>query len=404
MYFRPALANLSLELLMNKTVECLINIMAAALNARPLNTDFEGVDFPALLRLADFHRIDIPMYYALKDTEGVPKEILNELKNRQEINSLKFAVTGAETDYLNSLLEKEEIPYMLLKGSVIRDLYPHPDMRTSCDVDYLVNAEDMAKIERLMADAGFTFASQSNSVDTYKKPPFVCIEVHTELMGGHEEFDCLHSLWENALPLGDGVFGKKMSHDDFYAYSVVHIAKHLTVGGSGIRPLMDMYLYLKNYENTLNWEYIYSTLATVGLDTLGRELKILCEHWFCGGDTSDVTPGLSRYIVNSGIFGTTRNAETQREVYRRSGAKISKRPNFLRVAFLSYKNMTLRYPSLKTPLLLPLYWVIRIFDVLLHKREKIAPLLGNATEVSQENVEKTQDLFARLNIIRTEEN
>lgn len=388
---------------MNKTVNCLIDIMAAALGARPLNTDLRGVDFHALLRLAEFHKLDIPMYYVLRDAEGVPEDISNELKKRQEINSLKFAVVGAETEYLNSKFQEANIPYMLLKGSVIRELYPHPDMRTSCDVDYLIKRDDSDRVEELMTASGFSFDNRNSGVDTYNKPPFVCIEIHRALMSGHEEFDCLHSLWENSVPLADADIGRKMCHDDFYIYTIVHIAKHITYGGSGIRPIMDMYLYLKNYESRLNWEYIYSTLASVGLDTLGRELKILCEHWFSEGGKSDVTAELSEYVVESGIFGTVSNAEAQQEVYKKTNSAISKRPNFLKVAFLSYKNMALRYPSLKkVPFLLPIYWLIRIFDVLLHKREKIAPLLGNATEVSAEKVEKTQGLFTRLGIIKSE--
>lgn len=194
-----------------------------------------------------------------------------------------------------------------------------------------------------------------------------------------------------------------MSHNDFYIYTIVHIAKHVTYGGSGIRPLMDMYLYLKNYRDILDWDYIYSTLSTVGLDTLGKELDALQNHWFCGGEKTDVTDSLSEYVISSGIFGTVKNSEAQREVYRRSGAEISKKPSFLKTAFLSYKNMTLRYPSLKTPILLPVYWVIRIVDVLLHKREKIAPLMGPTTKVEEAEIQKTEKLFTRLGIINKSE-
>ena len=197
---------------MNKTVNCLIDIMAASLGARPLNTDFEGVDFHALIKLANIHRIDIPMYYALKDVSGIPEELQAELKKRQDVNALKSAVVSAETEYLNGVFDKNQIPYMLLKGSVIRELYPSPDMRTSCDVDYLTKPEDTDKIEKLMRESGYSFDNRNGGVDNYNKPPFVCIEIHRELMGGHEEFDCLHHLWENAVALEDTNLGRKMSH------------------------------------------------------------------------------------------------------------------------------------------------------------------------------------------------
>ncbi len=40
-------------------------------------------------------------------------------------------------------LERTEISYIPLKGSVIKDLYPEPWMRTSCDIDILVHEEDL---------------------------------------------------------------------------------------------------------------------------------------------------------------------------------------------------------------------------------------------------------------------
>ena len=185
-----------------------------------------------------------------------------------------------------------------------------------------------------------------------------------------------------------------MSHEDFYVYTVVHIAKHLTCGGSGIRPIMDMYLYLKNYQDILNWDYINTTLGTVGLCTLESELKKLCDWWFGGGEAADVTRSLSAYLVASGIFGTVNNAEVQREVYKKTGANITKRPGLLKMTFLSYKNLVIRYPSLKkAPFLLPFYWIIRIFQVLLHKRDKIAPLIGNTTTIHQEKINETRKFF-----------
>ncbi len=389
---------------MNKTEAFLINAMAAAIGARPLNDDLEGVDFHALLGLADFHNISIPLYYALTESAAsIPTEFFEKLKKAQEFNSLKFAVTSAETEYLNRLFDKENIPYMLLKGSVIRALYPRPDMRTSCDVDYLINPQDCEKIEKLMLKSGFSFTTSNPWVDTYKKLPFVAVEIHRELMGGHKEFDCLLDLFDRGVPLENTRIGKKMCKDDFYIYTIVHIAKHITYGGSGIRPIMDMHLFLKNFEQSLDWDYINQRLASVNLATLEKELRTLCEHWFSGGEKSEITENLAQYILASGIFGTVNNSEVQQTVYKNKGVEISKRPSILKTAFLSYKNMTLRYPSLKkAPFLLPFYWVIRVADVLLHKREKIAPLLGKSTEITEAQVEKITDLFSKLGIINNQ--
>ena len=48
-----------------------------------------------------------------------------------------------ELERLKETLEEAEIPFILLKGSVIRKYYPEPWMRTSCDIDILVKKEDL---------------------------------------------------------------------------------------------------------------------------------------------------------------------------------------------------------------------------------------------------------------------
>jgi hypothetical protein len=41
------------------------------------------------------------------------------------------------------VLEKAKIPHIPLKGSVLRKLYKEPWLRTSCDIDILVQEETL---------------------------------------------------------------------------------------------------------------------------------------------------------------------------------------------------------------------------------------------------------------------
>ena len=43
-------------------------------------------------------------------------------------------------------IKKVQIPFLPLKGSVIRQYYPEPWMRTSCDIDILVDFEKDAHV------------------------------------------------------------------------------------------------------------------------------------------------------------------------------------------------------------------------------------------------------------------
>lgn len=55
-------------------------------------------------------------------------------------------------------LESVEISFLPLKGSVLRQYYPEPWMRTSCDIDILVHENDLEKTtEYLVRDLGYIY-------------------------------------------------------------------------------------------------------------------------------------------------------------------------------------------------------------------------------------------------------
>ena len=51
-------------------------------------------------------------------------------------------------------------------------------------------------------------------------------------------------------------FGYRFSDEDFYLFLTAHEYKHYSWGGTGLRSLMDVYVYLKNLEGRLDWNYI----------------------------------------------------------------------------------------------------------------------------------------------------
>ena len=61
----------------------------------------------------------------------------------------KLSEYKAEYENLCSAFEKAQIPFLPLKGSVIRKYYPEAWMRTSCDIDILVHDEDVGRAKEI---------------------------------------------------------------------------------------------------------------------------------------------------------------------------------------------------------------------------------------------------------------
>lgn len=65
----------------------------------------------------------------------------------------RYKTINCELEQIGKTLEKANIPFILLKGSVIRKYYPESWMRTSCDIDILVNELDLNSAIRLLCDS-----------------------------------------------------------------------------------------------------------------------------------------------------------------------------------------------------------------------------------------------------------
>lgn len=60
----------------------------------------------------------------------------------------RYEKINYELGRLRKVLNEAEIPFIPLKGSVIRQYYPEPWMRTSCDIDVLVHESDLSVLFR----------------------------------------------------------------------------------------------------------------------------------------------------------------------------------------------------------------------------------------------------------------
>jgi hypothetical protein len=53
--------------------------------------------------------------------------------------------------------------------------------------------------------------------------------------------------------------------EDFYIYQMGHLYKHYSKGGSGIRSVLDTYIYLKRYEDILDRGYLDKEFEKMGI-------------------------------------------------------------------------------------------------------------------------------------------
>lgn len=105
------------------------------------------------------------------------------------------------------------------------------------------------------------------------------------------------------LVRADG-FEYSFSSEDFYIFMLAHEYKHYTLSGTGLRSLVDTFVFLRKWNETLNWDYIFTELETLGLSGFEKQNRELAYSLFFGRQLSDSKKDMLMYFMTSGTFGT----------------------------------------------------------------------------------------------------
>ena len=165
------------------------------------------------------------------------------------------------------VLLKNEGDILPLKGAVLRELYPKPEYRQMGDLDYLVDSDEdimkqMGDVLHMLGYADGEGVGLESSHDVYMKPPYMEVEIHRRLLPPTEE-NHWHTddIWERLVKDKSNPYLLHMTNEDFYLFHLLHFEKHYSMGGSGIRSILDQYYLMKQYGNTMDWDYINRLLT-----------------------------------------------------------------------------------------------------------------------------------------------
>lgn len=295
---------------------------------------------------------------------------------------------------ISSAFEAEKISHILLKGSVIKNLYPQSWLRTSRDIDILVHKEDLpAAAGKLCDDLGFTRKSEGRHDVSFVNDEGICIELHFSLMEKEriESYSAvLDRVWDYATAENGG-YRNILCDEMAYFYHIAHMAKHFKVGGCGLRPFVDLCLMEKKM--TCHTEKLTSLLKEGGLLKFAAVSKALGEAWFSGGEHTAETLAMERYILDGGAFGS--------EKTRKEANKIKGDGKYIRSRlFVPYDYLKVAYPIVgRYKFLFPIFEFVRIFSFLFGKKKKFRKkYLEEIKNISDDKANEIKGLFEYLEL------
>ena len=300
-----------------------------------------------------------------------------------------------ELERLKETLEEAKIPFIPLKGSVIRKYYPEPWMRTSCDIDILVKEKDADNAaEYLQTQLQYGVDRKGQHDVSMFTASNVHVELHFKLLDSDfKQVKDLIDVWsgDEISLLSDSEY--QMSKELFLLYHIYHMAKHFVHGGCGIKPFIDLWI-IKNKVG-FDEEKAQKMLQESGLLAFFERSTDLVNVWFEGKEHSEITQEMEDYILQGGVYGTLKQNLAMSQ--NKKGGKFK---HLLSKVFLSYKDMSIYYPSLKKcPVLFPVYQVRRWCRILFCGGRKAAMNEIKVNKnITTEEQERAKKLLEELNL------
>ena len=346
----------------------------------------------SILKCAAAQDVDHLVALALKQN-GLLGDRRGEIEKRIFKAVYRYESLKYEYDSLCNALEGACIPFVPLKGAVIRRLYPEAWMRTSCDIDILVHRGDLDKAASLLREQMKYSVGERDTHDiSMFSPGGVHVELHFDLVEeGRANNACslLSDVWNHVSVCNGTAYRYEMSDAFFYFYHVAHMAKHFENGGCGIRPFIDLWLLERMEEGCEDARN--ELLSRGGLLRFAEVSRKLSRVWFSGDHPDELSLQMQYYLLSGGIYGSVDN-----KVAVQQGKKGGKLSYIFSRMFASYDMLKRYYPILeKHRWLMPVCQVRRWFMLFDPKVAKMARQEVKASGSLEEAKAEDTSLFIK---------
>ena len=407
---------------MDSNQQLLVNLLSAAIRGQKYKKNIEkGVNWQAVFEESKAHQIHTLIYPIVKNRDTHP-EPNNKLMSEWQKTTLFAGIEQIQhmqkmKDVL-SAFNQSNIPVIALKGLVLRELYPQPELRTMGDADILVHKDHMSDAKNLLLQIGYYESRADSKHIHFSHPTHLAVELHQRLTNPKfiqhtQSFEA--DIWKNAVPVDIcNVPVLKLAPEDQILYLCLHMASHFLRSGFGLRQLCDLVLLVESLESAIDWRVFYQRSEIYGIQRFTAILFTLCKQMFDmkapypldtlpEDETSYGNPLIDEIaddIISSGVFGNKTfarvfgNSLLQYADYKDCSHFSGKVKYYMSLLFPAPKRLAHRYAyAVKYPFLTPVAWMHRIIH---HMSRKEFMLYVKATLFSSKKTVSVLKKRAKL--------
>ena len=350
-------------------------------------------DAELCLRLAKQHNMTSLVGYAITRTDNlVDSAFYDRFRNQYYQTISCVTAMDVEIQRIKETLEKNGLDFVLLKGAFIRQLYPARWMRVSSDIDILIREKSLKKAISVLTDSLKFQQSKTTDHDVLLlSPRGIQLELHYVLTRREwKAQEVLDNVWNWCYPSPESKHEYIMKDEFLYFYHVFHAAKHFTLGGCGVRSVLDTYIL--NHFVDFNSEKRIQILEQGNLLLFANKLEEIAYKWFSDADVTSFDK-VEEYILLGGAFG-----EPQRIAAIQAETRNRKRYILYRL-FPPLNKLRFTYPVLtRFPVLLPFCWIHRLFKSLLTGKSGKAKYELEETRKNEHQAEDLAQMYKSLGL------
>jgi hypothetical protein len=287
--------------------------------------DDKEIDFNELDLLMRWHHVLPIVVEVLSDSVDYEK-IPDELWKKWKKESRRLVAIQFQKNYtcmeLCEKMKKAGIRFCVIKGIQCQVLYKKPELRTSKDMDILVNEQDLEVCNDFLVDEGFKpkniLDERAYESSYYNPNNNVVIDVHRSLLPIGDNIileNLLKATGEVNTFWYEGHCFAGLEDTVLLFYLISHAEKHFIISGFGIRQLLDILMVAREKKNNIKWDCLFEMVEKTGMSLFvkamfqigdrylgfSEEYRLVCDHI---GECVDCG-NLLWDILDAGSFGKT---------------------------------------------------------------------------------------------------
>lgn len=392
---------------MDKESEYLLQLLGAWLREEEPEAPGE-LDWQRLLKLAGIHSLTGILGYMSMRWPICPEEQRKMLRQVCLNTIAAFNRRGAQTELLLEQLGQAGIEHIVMKGFVLREYYPVPELRTYGDIDLVLHPEDRQRCHELMLALGYQVETDWEPVYSYRRGEEY-YELHTRIMEVEvsDKANCpgyFDDVWSHVAQKNGRTL--QLTPEFHFLYLLTHLAKHLVGSGAGLRMYLDLAAFIRHFGTSLDWAAVERELEGLQLRPFANMALTLVQRCFGVESPLALVPvedktwdAFLAFTLEGGVFGKavmdsgTNTLKTQHRGQRTSRAgAVAKR------LFPQARTIESRYTYLRGKhWLLPVAWVHRLIltrDAWRQHTQEAQSILT----ADMDTVERLRELYRQLGL------